>query len=295
MAAAEAATMDIALEPTGARPLSLVAAVKYVYHDLWEEVGDPRANHYPMMTGGPWPTIALVLTYVYLVKVAGPRYMKDRPAYDLRALIRLYNVSLVLWNAYFFYYFTWFTGFGVKTLVCTPPDPTAFDEEWRFKLRLGWLFYMSKFVDFVDTFFFVLRKKQGHVSTLHVCHHGLMPINVWLGLKLIPTPSAAFVPFINSLVHAIMYSYYALSTWPSLRPYLWWKRYLTQLQIVQIFFAVLHLFYIGLVPACRVPRLLFVFAAIQGVFILTLFCLFYINSYVNTQRQHTKDKLSKAN
>jgi hypothetical protein len=37
----------------------------------------------------------------------------------------------------------------------------------------------------------------------------------------------------NSLIHVIMYSYYALSAVPALRKYLWWKRYLTQMQLVR--------------------------------------------------------------
>lgn len=168
--------------------------------------------------------------------------------------------------------------------MCTPPDPNAFDDEWRFKLTIGWMFYISKFVDFIDTFFFVLRKKTDHISTLHVVHHSLMPINIWFGFKLVPSVSVAFVPFVNSFVHAVMYSYYFLATLgPSVRPYLWWKKHLTALQIIQIAGAVCHLFYIGLVPSCRVPKLLFVFAVIQGVFILTLFCLFYVNSYIRSK------------
>lgn len=101
---------------------SVVASnIRYVQHDLWEEVGDPRAAHYPMMSGGPWSTIAIVALYVYFVKVAGPRFMKSRPAYDLRGIIRIYNLTLVAWNLYFFYHFTKFTNFGVKTWTCEAP------------------------------------------------------------------------------------------------------------------------------------------------------------------------------
>ncbi len=39
-----------------------------------------------------------------------------------------------------------------------------------------WLYYLSKFAEFADTFFFVARKKQGNVSALHVIHHGIMPV-----------------------------------------------------------------------------------------------------------------------
>jgi len=34
--------------------------------------------------------------------------------------------------------------------------------------------------------FFVLRKKNNHVSTLHVIHHGCMPMSVWFGVKFTP-------------------------------------------------------------------------------------------------------------
>jgi len=34
--------------------------------------------------------------------------------------------------------------------------------------------------------FFVLRKKDRHISTLHVIHHGVMPMSVWFGVKFTP-------------------------------------------------------------------------------------------------------------
>lgn len=37
--------------------------------------------------------------------------------------------------------------------------------------------------------FFVLRKKDKHVSKLHVIHHGVMPMSVWFGVKFTPGES----------------------------------------------------------------------------------------------------------
>lgn len=34
--------------------------------------------------------------------------------------------------------------------------------------NLSWYYYISKYLEFVDTFFFVVRKKFSHISTLHV-------------------------------------------------------------------------------------------------------------------------------
>ena len=50
----------------------------------------------------------------------------------------------------------------------------------------------------------------------------------------IPHPNAAVLgALINSLVHVVMYSYYALSCLgPSVQKYLWWKKNITHLQLV---------------------------------------------------------------
>jgi len=44
---------------------------------------------------------------------------------------------------------------------------------------------------------------------------------------------AFFSPMLNCSVHVIMYSYYGLSLFPSLRKYLWWKKYVTLIQLVR--------------------------------------------------------------
>ena len=45
--------------------------------------------------------------------------------------------------------------------------------------------------------------------------------------------SAYFGATLNSFIHVLMYSYYGLSSVPSMRPYLWWKKYITQGQLVR--------------------------------------------------------------
>jgi len=51
--------------------------------------------------------------------------------------------------------------------------------------------------------------------------------------------ASTFVAFfgaqLNSFIHILMYSYYGLSALgPAVQKYLWWKRYLTKLQLVCI-------------------------------------------------------------
>lgn len=43
--------------------------------------------------------------------------------------------------------------------------------------QVCWWYFFSKFTEFFDTFFFVMRKRYDQVSTLHVIHHGIMPFS----------------------------------------------------------------------------------------------------------------------
>ncbi|KAI1294148.1 Elongation of very long chain fatty acids protein 1 [Halotydeus destructor] len=267
---------------TGSRLLTETSmqTFNYYYYEIWQKSGDPRVNQFPMMEGGPWTVLTVIGAYVYFVKYLGPLYMSSRKAFNLKPVIFVYNVLMVLLNGFFFYQAASYTRFGLATWHCSPIDPNAFDPEWRFKLTVAWLFVMSKFVDLFDTLFFVLRKNFHQVSALHVIHHALVPINCWLGLKYVPSESAAFMPFINSFIHTLMYSYYALSTLgPAVRPFLWWKKYLTQLQIIQLALLSLHCVYLGVNPNCNLPKVMFLVGLPQGLLFLYMFCRFFLKSY----------------
>lgn len=114
--------------------------------------------------------------------------------------------------------------------------------------------------------FFVLRKKNNQITFLHVYHHSAMPFWYWLGAKFVPggestvlflvgnvylsfffTQNVCFPFFfffivitgylvvsLNSFIHTIMYTYYLLAAFgPSMQKYLWWKKYMTKLQLVR--------------------------------------------------------------
>ena len=49
--------------------------------------------------------------------------------------------------------------------------------------RVCWLFYASKFIELLDTIFFIMRKKFNQVSFLHVFHHGKMILINSFGLS----------------------------------------------------------------------------------------------------------------
>lgn len=55
---------------------------------------------------------------------------------------------------------------------------------FRFQIAKAlWWFYFSKLLEFMDTFFFVLRKKNNQISFLHVYHHATMFPLWWIGVK----------------------------------------------------------------------------------------------------------------
>ena len=87
---------------------------------------------------------------------------------------------------------------------------------------------MSKFTEFLDTFFFVLRKKNHSISVLHVVHHSIMPAATYFGVKFVAGGHGSFFGLLNTFVHIFMYSYYLLAALgPKYQKFLWWKKYLT--------------------------------------------------------------------
>lgn len=180
----------------------------------------------------PLPTLGICAAYVFVVKVIGPRLMKDRPAYSLRKLMIVYNFLMVYVSVHLFYKLGIHGWFGKYNYRCQPVDYSSSDDAVGM-MTYAYLYYLSKFIELADTLFFVLRKKFDHVSTLHVIHHGIMPMSVWWGAKFTPGGHSTFFAFINSFVHILMYFYYGLAAiGPQMNKYLWWKKYMTLVQMV---------------------------------------------------------------
>ena len=84
--------------------------------------------------------------------------------------------------------------------------------------------------------FFILRKKFNQVSFLHVYHHTITALFSWCYLKFLPGEQGIVIGFLNSFVHIVMYSYYLIAALgPEYRKYLWWKKYMTWMQLVSFF------------------------------------------------------------
>ncbi len=147
--------------------------------------------------------------------------------------------------------------------------------------------YIFRFVDFADTLFFVLRKKTGHVSTLQVTHHFVMPLFGWILVAYAPGGQESFGGILNAVVHSVMYSYYFLAALgPKYRKYLWWKRYLTTMQMVQfVMILVKSAANATGVTSCGEAWEISVILCFLMVLFLVLFTQFYINEYVSKTRK----------
>ena len=63
---------------------------------------DPRVEDWPFM-GSPLPTLELCLIYILIVKILGPAFMRDRPAFKLRRTLLIYNFAQIVLSCYIFY------------------------------------------------------------------------------------------------------------------------------------------------------------------------------------------------
>ncbi|GIY88375.1 elongation of very long chain fatty acids protein AAEL008004 [Caerostris darwini] len=240
--------------------------------------GDVRVKDWPMMHT-PFPGMAMIAAYIYFVKVAGPQYMKKRKPYDLRLTMVIYNFLLVFINLFLFLGLGWYSYFNGYSLKCQPMDYSNKHEAVRLA-QMGYLFYLTKFVEFADTIFFVLRKKDNQISALHVIHHSIVPFSLWFGIKFAPGGYNTLFPFLNSFVHVIMYGYYGVAALgEKYKKYLTWKKYMTYLQLAQ--FVVVMVYAISLfVNRCDVPNAFIAMNFIHALLFLGLFLNFFFQNYI---------------
>jgi hypothetical protein len=93
----------------------------------------------------------------------------------------------------------------------------------------GWIFYLSKFYEVLDTFIILAKGKPS--STLQTYHHAGAMMCMWAGMRFMSAPIWMFV-LVNSFIHAMMYTYYTITAF-SIRVPMVIKRSLTTMQITQ--------------------------------------------------------------
>jgi elongation of very long chain fatty acids protein 4 len=136
---------------------------------------------------------------------------------------------------------------------------------------LVYLHYLTKFVDFIDTFIIIARRRTRQLSFLHIYHHSTVVV-IW-GWVVSTWPEngpAAYMygAWVNSWIHVIMYAYYGLSAYTKVSSFM--KRCVTCSQMTQFVSCVIHA--ICVAAFCDTPRQ---YNYVQFAYHISLFKLFF--------------------
>lgn len=270
--------------------MSLLDNLKSQYETLLVGL-NPTVDEWLFMKS-PLPILTILAVYLYFVLKLGPKLMEHRKPFEMQWLLVLYNGYQVVFSAWLCAQvfqvnncFQYIFNFG-----CRPPnaDDAFVSALWRG----AWWYFFSKIVDLLDTVFFVLRKKQNQVSFLHVYHHSITCFFSWGYLKYLPGEQGILLGFLNSFVHIFMYFYYMVAAMgPKYRKFLWWKKYMTWIQLIQ--FTIMLTYLVLLVALdCKFSRALTFFFVGNVVIFLYLFSRFYAQAY-NSKKASTAKALDQ--
>lgn len=179
----------------------------YSYIFSFEENFDPY--FYVNLVG----TYRWMAKYFMLAYLGGiftlKKYMENRPRYDLRVALVLWNLglaSLSIWGSIRASQelFQLINNYGLKFSICFAGKAFLDNRVGGF---WNWMFTLSKVPELGDTVFIVLRKQP--LIFLHWYHHVTVLLYAWYSYSDYIATARWFV-CMNYLVHSVMYSYYAL-------------------------------------------------------------------------------------
>merc|ERR1712150_306769 len=248
-----------------------------------EENGDPRTRSW-FLIESPWPIISIFLVYV-IVSIQGPKIMEQHKPVNLKNVLIVYNFFLVGMSIYMFHEYIVSAVLSGYSLSCQPVDYS--DDPLAVRIaNVCWWYFISKIIELLDTVFIILRKKNNQISFLHVYHHSSMLFNWWLGVRYVAGGQSLFHALNNTFVHIIMYSYYALAAMgPHMQKYLWWKKYITKLQLIQFVALVIHTGWNLFIVDCDFPTGFNILCFTYAISLLVLFSNFYLQAYIKKRQQ----------
>ncbi|KAJ2705798.1 hypothetical protein FB645_002179 [Coemansia sp. IMI 203386] len=162
-------------------------------------------------------------------------------------------------------------GHGLKDGFC--------DTQWtlwnRKLLAHGFLFYLSKYYEFIDTA--IILAKGRPAGRLQTFHHSGAVLVMWFG-NYVQSPYLSFFVFENSIIHSFMYTYYTLTALGFKPP---GKKILTTMQISQFYIALSAGILYAVLPGCQdTPQKVFTYVFLAYIFeLIRLFTDFARRTY----------------
>eukprot|EP01064_Diplonema_japonicum_P021335 TRINITY_DN30864_c0_g1_i1.p1 TRINITY_DN30864_c0_g1~~TRINITY_DN30864_c0_g1_i1.p1 ORF type:complete len:368 (+),score=37.97 TRINITY_DN30864_c0_g1_i1:58-1161(+) len=214
--------------------------------------------------------------FYYFVTFILYSWMKNREKrFEIKWVLQVYNLLCILAAGYVFIGLLLAKMEIPGSFACNPLLPGESGEKFAW---LFWVFYAQKFLEFCDTWFFILRKSFRQVTFLHLFHHSSITFVVGL---IFPYDYSGdmFLPIaFNAFVHVLMYSHY-LAT--SIGVKSWWSRHLTSLQLIQ-FIAITTQSYVAYQsgPSCGAPDFAKILMVMYMMSMLILFGNFFVRKYV---------------
>ncbi|KAH8320008.1 hypothetical protein KR074_011042 [Drosophila pseudoananassae] len=233
----------------------------------------------------PLPATLIVSVYLLVVLKLGPQFMASRKPYNVRKAMLVYNLFQVLMNSTLFvmafYYMFVKQSYDLRCMILPSDHPDKGLER-----VLSYAYFINKILDLMDTLFFVLRKSYKQITLLHVYHHALMVMATPIVVHFYGSGGQySTMGILNVFVHAVMYAYYFVAALhPQMKNKLWWKKYITKLQIVQfliLFFQAILTVWLN--PTCNVPMPLQYLQVAVSTSMMVMFGNFYYQAYVKVK------------
>jgi len=167
------------------------------------------------------------LTSIFVLK----NVMKNQDKLDPKLFMQVYNLAQVVLCSYMCY------GFATSSFDIMNP----FGLNSQYNAGTEWFMlvhYLSKFLDYCDTWIMLVKKNDRQLTFLHVYHHTSILI-IWGYLLQVgdANGTAYFGAFINSFIHLIMYSHYFITSIGLENPF---KMFITIAQLGQFYLCIGH-------------------------------------------------------
>lgn len=238
-----------------------------------------------------WPVISIIFYFAVIYVLQSIMVM--RKPVDIPRFLVFHNFSLSIASLLLG---SWITYTLISSFLggLTPYQVLCSSEIYD-NGHMQMIYYINMFFkmwEFVDTFLLVLRKKP--VAFLHAYHHAATLFLTWS--QMVEHSAPQWVPIaLNLWVHVLMYYYYAMS---ALRIRVWWKKYLTTLQIAQFIVDVIAIgyAYATFIRAGFDPNVCYGTSrgALIGLGILISYLLLFVRFYVQTYSKTPQNNQRKS-